>query len=249
MRALITGATSGIGLAFAQILAKQGFSLILASRNTEKMKQLQKKLPTQVEIMTVDLSSVSDCYRLHNAMQGKQIDIVINNAGFGVYGDFTKTDLSQELNMLDLNVRAVHILTKLFLQDFVQRDYGYILNVASSAGFFAGPLMASYYAGKNYVLRLTEAIHQELQQTGSRVQIAALCPGPVETAFYARAHHAPLHGISAKQAALAGLKGIFSGKCIILPDTATKAIYVLQRFLPEAMLLHLTYTIQKRKEG
>lgn len=249
MRALITGATSGIGLAFAQALAKRGFSLILASRNTEKMKQLQKKLPTQVEIITVDLSCVSDCYRLHDEMQGKQIDLVINNAGFGVYGDFTKTELSQELNMLDLNVRAVHILTKLFLQDFVKRDYGYILNVASSAGFFAGPLMASYYAGKNYVLRLTEAIHHELKRTGSRVQVAALCPGPVETAFYARAHHAPLHGISAKQAALAGLKGIFSGKCIILPDTATKAIYILQRFLPEAMLLHLTYTIQKRKEG
>lgn len=158
MRALITGATSGIGKAFALLLSQRGFDLVLASRNTAKMRKLQKILPTHVDIITVDLSKEADCYQLYAAVKDMPIDLVINNAGVGAVGRFTQIPLEKELDMLNLNVRAVHILTKLFLRDFVRRDHGYILNVASSAGFTAGPLMASYYAGKNYVLRLTQAV-------------------------------------------------------------------------------------------
>jgi len=249
MRALITGATSGIGKAFALLLSQRGFALILASRNTAKMRKLQKILPTHVDIVTVDLTKEADCYHLYETVKDMPIDLVINNAGMGAVGQFAEIPLEKELDMLNLNIRAVHILTKLFLQDFVRRDYGYILNVASSAGFIAGPLMASYYAGKNYVLRLTQAVAEELRQEGSRVMVSALCPGPVDTDFNRNANaKSAVKGISPKKAAAAGLKGVFAGKTVILPDGGTYATRLMQRILPEKCLLPLTYAIQKRKE-
>ena len=245
MRALITGATSGIGKAFALLLSQRGFDLILASRNTAKMRKLQKILPTHVDIVTVDLTKEADCYHLYETVKDTPIDLVINNAGMGAVGQFAEIPLEKELDMLNLNVRAVHILTKLFLQDFVRRDYGYILNVASSAGFTAGPLMASYYAGKNYVLRLTQAVAEELRQEGSRVRVS----GPVDTDFNRNANaKSTVKGISPKKAAAAGLKGVFAGKTVILPDGGTYATRLMQRLLPEKCLLPLTYAIQKRKE-
>ena len=244
MRALITGATSGIGKAFALLLSQRGFDLILASRNTAKMRKLQKILPTHVDIVTVDLTKEADCYHLYETVKDTPIDLVINNAGMGAVGQFAEIPLEKELDMLNLNVRAVHILTKLFLQDFVRRDYGYILNVASSAGF-----TASYYAGKNYVLRLTQAVAEELRQEGSRVRVSALCPGPVDTDFNRNANaKSAAKGISPKKAAAAGLKGVFAGKTVILPDGGTYATRLMQRLLPEKCLLPLTYAIQKRKE-
>ena len=133
MRALITGATGGIGREFACLLSHRGFDLILASRDTAKMQRLRRLLPTQVDIITVDLSKEADCQRLYAFAKTKSIDLVIHNAGFGAWGRFTDIPLQTELDMLNVNVRAVHMLTKWFLQDFVQRDYGYILNVASLA--------------------------------------------------------------------------------------------------------------------
>lgn len=250
MRALITGATGGMGRAFALLLSQRGFDLILASRNTAKMKKLQKILPTHVDIVTVDLTKEADCYHLYEAVKDMPIDLVINNAGIGVVGQFAETSLEREMDMLNLNVRGVHILTKLFARDFVRRDYGYILNVASSAGFTAGPLMASYYAGKNYVLRLSQAVAEELEQAGSRVRVSALCPGPVDTDFNRNAHaKSAVKGISPRKAAAAGLKGVFAGKKVILPDRGTYATRLAQRLLPDNILLSLTYAIQKRKEG
>lgn len=250
MHALITGATGGIGREFACLLSHRGFDLILASRDTAKMQRLRRLLPTQVDIITVDLSKEADCQRLYAFAKTKSIDLVIHNAGFGAWGRFTDIPLQTELDMLNVNVRAVHMLTKWFLQDFVQRDYGYILNVASSAGFLAGPLMASYYAGKNYILRLTEAIDMELRQTGSRVRVCALCPGPVDTPFHDRAQiRQAVRGLSPRQVAKAGLDGVFGKKTIVLPGITTKTAHLFQRFLPEEMLLRINYAIQKRKEG
>ena len=166
MKALITGATSGIGREMAKILAVRGVDLIIASRDEKKMKSLAKRLPVAVRTIAVDLSKAEDCYRLYDAVKAEEIDILINNAGFGAYGATWDVPLETELNMLDLNVRAVQILTKLFLADFRKRGSGRILNVASSAGFLAGPLMSGYYATKGYVLRLSEAISEELRQAG-----------------------------------------------------------------------------------
>ena len=249
MKALITGATSGIGRDMAVILAKQGIDLIIASRDTKKMKQLARRLPVNVKIVTADLSKEDDCYRLYEETKNEDIDILINNAGFGAFGPAWEVPLETELNMIDLNIRAVHILTKLFLQDFIAKDSGYILNVASSAGFLAGPLMSTYYATKSYVLRFTEAIHEELRRAGSRVKISALCPGHVETGFDKRASvkHS-IGGVSSKKVAKAGIEGMFRGDVVILPGILMKLTYVGEKFLTESLMLKAAYTAQSKKK-
>lgn len=250
VKALITGATSGIGKEMALLLAKEGWSLILASRDSRKMRQIQKKLPVPVQIVEVDLSKEADCFRLYETVKAERVDLLINNAGFGALGEFSEISLETQLSMLEVNVRAVHILTYLFLRDFRKRDTGYILNVASSAGFLAGPLMTSYYATKNYVLRMTEGIYEELRQAGSHVHISALCPASIQTGFQKRAHvKQSMKGISPKRAAKAGLDGVFKGNPFVLPDIVTKVAYIIQRFVPERVLLRITYGIQAKKRG
>lgn len=250
MTALITGATGGIGSALAEELAKRGIGLILASRNVEQMEKMKRRLPVPVEVVPADLTRKEDCYALYERVKDRNVDILINNAGFGILGHFSETALETELEMLALNVEAVHILTKLFLADFRRRNRGYLLNVASSAGFLAGPGMAAYYAGKSYVLRLTEAIHEELRQEGSAVKICALCPGPVQTGFQKRAGiRGGMKGISARQAARAGLRGMFRNKAVVLPGMSTKLGYLGQKFLPEKLVLRMTYAIQSKKKG
>lgn len=248
MKALITGATSGIGREMAILLAKRGIDLIIASRDTKKMQQLARRLPVNVRIITVDLSKEANCYSLYHAVKKEDIDILINNAGFGAYGPTWEVPLETELNMLDLNVRAVHILTKLFLADFREKDRGYILNVASSAGFLAGPLMSAYYATKSYVLRLTEAIHEELRRSGSNVKITALCPGHVDTNFDARANvRQSIGGVSARKVAKAGIDGMFRGKVVVLPGVLMKLTYFGEKFLTEPMMLKAAYLAQSKK--
>ena len=154
MLALITGASSGMGRDMARILSKMGYDLILVARRRERLLELKKELDTNVTVISMDLSIVQNNYKLYEKVKNKNIDILINNAGFGLFGEFVKTEIETELKMIDLNVVAYHILTKLFLQDFVRKDKGYILNVCSSAGFMAGPRMATYYATKNILRNL-----------------------------------------------------------------------------------------------
>ena len=248
VKALITGATSGIGREMAKILAVRGVDLIIASRDEKKMKSLAKRLPVAVRTIAVDLSKAEDCYRLYDAVKAEEIDILVNNAGFGVFGKFSETALQEELELLQVNVRALHILTKLFLADFRKRGSGRILNVASSAGFLAGPLMSGYYATKGYVLRLSEAISEELRQEGSRVTVTALCPGHVETNFDARAKvRRSIGGVSAKRVAQAGIEGMLRGKVVVLPGALMKMTYVGEKLLPESWMLKIAYRAQARK--
>lgn len=188
MLALITGASSGIGRDMARILSKKGYDLILVARRKERLLELKKELDTKVTTIAMDLSIEKNNYELYEKVKSKKIDVLINNAGFGLFGEFVKTEIDTELKMIDLNIKSYHILTKLFLQDFVRRDAGYILNVCSSAGFMAGPRMATYYATKNYVTKLTMAINEELRVSKSNVTVSALCPGPVSTEFNDVAH-------------------------------------------------------------
>jgi hypothetical protein len=248
VKALITGATSGIGRDFAVLLSQKGYDLIIASRNTKKMKQIQKKLYTNVQIITVDLSCEKDCYKLYDIVKEQNIDIVINNAGFGAFGQFWDIPLQKELNMIDLNIKAVHILTKLFVQYFRKKDKGYIMNVSSSAAFLAGPLMATYYATKSYVLRLTEALYKELQKQNSNIKISVLCPGPVDTAFNERANVSfSLRGMKSKTVAKYALKKMFEGKMLIIPGITMKITHIGERFLPEKLLLSCAYHFQNKK--
>lgn len=250
MKAVVTGATSGIGLEIAKVLHKQGCHLILVSRTQSKLEKIQKKLGDTVEIFPADLSKEADCKAVFDFAKNKDVNILVNNAGFGVYGAFSETDLDAELNMMDLNCRGLHILTKLFLQEFRKHGRGYILNVASSAGFLSGPLMASYYATKNYVVALTEGIYQELKEEKSNVHISMLCTGPIDTGFNKRAGvQTAMKGMPAKEVAEGAVAGMFQKKLWVIPEKTLAISSVLQRLLPKRLLLFVVYHIQRKKRG
>lgn len=249
MKALITGASSGIGRDMARYLASLGWDLILVARREDRLLELKRELPSVgVRLMTLDVGREQDCFTLYEQTKDENIDMLINNAGFGLAGEFISSDLDTELNMIDVNIRAVHILTKLFLRDFAERDSGFILNVASSAGFMPGPLLSTYYATKNYVLRLTEAIYEELRRKGSKVKISALCPGPVNTEFnkVAKVKFA-MNGISSEYCARTAIDGALKGKLVIIPGGMLKAGLFFRRFVPEKSLLKIAYNFQRKK--
>lgn len=248
MKALITGASSGIGKDIALNLSDRGYDLILVSKSNKNIEELTKKLKTKYTVISTDLSNREEVIKLYNDIKDQDIDILINNAGFGVYGDFIDTSLDKELNMIDLNICAVHILTKLFLKDFNKKNKGYILNVSSSAAFQPGPLMASYYASKAYVLRLTTAIHRELKVNNSNVVVSVLCPGPVNTNFNKNAGvKFNIKSIESKDVADYAIKKMFKKKLIIVPSFYMKVGVFMSRFLPTKVLSMITYNIQNKK--
>ncbi len=249
MKALITGASSGIGRDMARILSSRGYDLILVARRKDRLEKLKKELNTNVEIIALDISSTFNCMKLYNKVKKQDIDIVINNAGFGIFGSFSETKLDPDLDMIDLNIKAVHSLTKVFLQDFKEKNKGYILNVASSAAFQGGPLMATYYATKAYVLRITEAIHEELRRENSNVYVGVLCPGPVNTEFNDVANvKFGVKALDSYDVAEYAIKSMFKRKLIIIPGLMMKVTNVLGNFIPRKLKLRMTYNIQKRKD-
>lgn len=248
MRALITGASSGLGRDMARELAARGYDLVLVARREERLRLLAAELPVHTEIICADLADVQCVFDLYTRVRGEDLTVVINSAGFGLFGAFAETDLSRELRMLDVNCRAVHILTKLFLRDFKARNYGYILNVASSAGFMAGPLMATYYATKNYVLRLTQAIGEELRHAGSAVRISALCPGPVDTEFNTvAAVRFTMGALDCRRVAAYAIEGMLRGKGVMVPGIQMKAVLALRRLAPERLVTRIAYHVQHLK--
>lgn len=248
MKALITGASSGLGREMAILLAARGYDLILCARREDRLRALAAELPTMCRIIAADVSDETECRMLYEAVRGEDLEVVVNNAGFGLFGEFADTDLDAELRMIDTNIRAVHILTKLAVRDFTARGRGYILNVASAAGFLPGPLMSTYYATKNYVLRLTQAIHEELRRAGSPVRIAALCPGPVDTEFNKVAGVTfSLSGLKAERVAREAIDGMFAGKTIIVPGIAMKSMTVARHFASDSLLARITYHFQHKK--
>ena len=250
MLALITGASSGIGADMARILSDKGYDLILVARNKRKMEVLAKELKTNAEIIPMDISSTYNCTELYNLVKKKNIDVLVNNAGFGLFGEFCCTKLDKELDMIELNVKTVHTLTKLFLKDFVKKDKGYILNVASSAAFMPGPLMATYYATKAYVLHLTESINEELRRKKSNVFICALCPGPVSTNFNKVAGVSfNLESLESYDVAKYAVKQMFKKKVVIIPGFKIKMGVFALRLLPRSLVRKIAYKIQKNKEN
>ena len=178
----------------------------------------------------------------------KGIDLLINNAGFGLFGLTTETSLTRELEMINLNVKAVHILTKLFLKDFYKKDKGQILNVASSAGFLAGPRLNTYYATKNYVLKFTLAIYEELRHQKSNVKISCLCPGPVATEFNKVAGGKfNIEEKKSYQVAKYAIDKTLQNKLIIVPGLTVRLGLFFNRFIPTKLSLRIIYHIQERK--
>ena len=252
MIALITGASSGLGRSFAKILARRGFNLVIVARRRQRLMELKQELVqkygVKVKILCHDLADPEECKRLFEEVEHANIDILINNAGFGVFGKFTETDLDSELNMIDVNIKAVHILTKLFLQKFVKRDHGYILNVASLAGFMAGPFFSSYYASKNYVLQLTKALYEELRADRSNVYVGAFCPGPVKTEFndVAGAEFA-VEGLDEMTAAEYAIEKMFDGQLIIVPSLYAKLTAAAVKVAPTKVALAVTGKVQRSR--
>ena len=245
---LITGASSGIGRDMAINLGSKGYDLILVARDKKRLEEVKSKISTKVEIIDMDLRDINNCYRLYDMVKDKNIEILINNAGFGLIGPFNESDISKELDMIDLNIKALHVLTKLFMSNFIKKDSGYILNVSSSAAFQPGPLMATYYSTKSYVYNLTLALYEELRRINSNVKISCLCPGPVDTNFNNVAGcEFKIKSLPSDYVANYAIKKMFKGKILIIPGFSIKMIYIFGRLLPNKLKLRLTYNIQHRK--
>ena len=247
--AVITGASAGIGLEFAKRLARRGYPLVLIARRQDRLNKIAKELKTKCEIIVADLSREEECYRVFYQLQEKEVGVFINNAGFGDCGRFAETDLQKEMNMVQVNVKAMHVLLKLMLQKMQKKDYGYILNVASSAGLMpAGPYMATYYATKAYVASLTQAVAEELRESGSRVYVGCLCPGPVDTEFNSVANvEFALKGITPQYCVDYALKQMGKKEVVIVPTKTMQFAMTFGRFLPRSVYVRIAAHQQKKK--
>ncbi len=256
MAALITGASSGIGLELARILAARKHDLVLAARSEAKLRLLASEAErhgVRTRVITADLSVAGAAASLveRATADGWPIDILVNNAGYGLYGKFVETRLDVELAMIQLNIVALTELTKRLLPAMVSRRSGRILNVASTAAFFPGPLMAVYYATKAYVLSFSEAIGDELAGTG--VTVTALCPGPTESGFQAAAQLEESKLVagkrlpSAREVAQAGYDAMIAGKPIEVVGISNKLTVQLPRFFPRAVMRRVVRGAQERR--
>lgn len=249
MKALITGASSGIGLDMARYLATKKCELILVSRNKEKLEEIQETLPTKVTIIVADLSQEQRVKELYAFAKKENIDILINNAGLGDFGPLTDTDLTKDLELINTNIKAVHILTKYFVKDMEKRNTDtYILNVASSAAFQPGPLMSTYYATKSYVYQLTEALYYEEKKKKTKVHVSVLCPGPVATNFNDIAGvKFSVKPLTSAYVARYAIDEMLKNKMLIIPGFKMKCAKFFSRFVSDKFLLRIIYRVQKRK--
>lgn len=254
--ALITGASSGFGLEFAKIFASKGYNLVLCARSEDKLRKLAKALEDRYEIKALvfrqDLTAPDGARALYDftEAEGCQVEILINNAGFGDYGRFAASNLAKQEQMIDLNVRTLTSLTHLYLPGMISRGYGRILNVASIASFLPGPMMSVYYATKAYVLSFTESISCELKGTG--VTVTALCPGPTNTGFTKLAEM-PQNGRIADyfrftrpvDVARYGFKALMRGQVIAVPGVLNKIGATAGRLAPKGIARNIVYKFQQ----
>lgn len=246
-RALITGASSGIGRDMAKELARRGYDIVIVARNVDKLNELKKEITTDVEAISMDLSNKQNCLELFNKVGF--VDILINNAGFGVFGRFSKTDLDREIELINTNIVAVHILTKLFLQEMIKHNTGYILNVSSIAGHLPGPLMSAYYSSKSYIYLLSTSINEELKKDKINVKVGTLNPGPVKTNFNNVANvKFSLRSLTSEYVAKYTVDKMLKGKVDITPGVDIKLLRFAGKVIPNNIMSRLVYIRQKRKE-
>jgi short-subunit dehydrogenase len=254
--ALITGASSGIGYELAQVFARHKYNLVLVARNEEKLKDIankfQEKFDILIKIIVKDLTLPDAPTKIFQELQQERIniDVLVNNAGFATYGFFWETDLKAEMQMMQLNMVALTHLSKLFLKEMVARQQGKILNIASTAAFQPGPLMAVYYATKAYVLSFSEALANELIGTG--VTITALCPGPTESGFQARANMERSKLVSgkkimdAKTVAEIGYRSLMNNQTVVIPGLKNQLLALSIRFTPRNLVSKIVRSMQKK---
>jgi hypothetical protein len=243
--ALITGASSGIGLELASVAAQDRHDLVLVARHREKLESIGRGLAEEygvrVSVVAKDLADSAGPADLSRELAERGIapDVLVNNAGVGVYGYFAQTSLDKELEMIQINLVALTHLTKLFLPGMLERRRGRILNVASTAAFQPGPIMAVYYATKAYVLSFSEALANEVAGTG--VTVTALCPGPTRTEFQARAGFQPIPLLrsplvtATSAVARAGWRGMKRGKRVVVPGLANRILVQAVRATPRRL--------------
>jgi short-subunit dehydrogenase len=256
--ALITGASGGIGYELAQLFANDGYNLVLIARNEQKLTQIandwRKKYNISIKVIAKDLSISTAPQEIFTELQQESIkvDVLVNNAGFASYGLFHQADINAELQMIQVNVACLTHLTQLFLKDMVKQGAGKILNLASTAAFQPGPLMAVYYATKAYVLSFSEAIANELEGTG--VTVTALCPGPTESGFQQRAAMEDSKLVSgqkimdAQTVAQIGYRALFEGKTVVIPGIKNKLLAESVRFTPRKIVTKLVRSMQETKQ-
>ena len=255
--ALVTGASGGIGEALARLLAAGGANVVLVARSADRLAALAEELSqthgVKASVLAQDLSAPDAVDIIAGELAARQlsIDILVNNAGFGVYGPFVTTSADEEARMLQVNVVALTMLTKRLLPGMVARRHGRVLNVASTAAFQPGPLMAVYYASKAYVLSFSEALSNETSGTG--VTVTCLCPGPTETGFQDRARlresrlFSALSVASAADVARAGYDGLMAGRALVVPGLFNKAGLQVLRVTPRALVPRIIRAIQGRR--
>ncbi len=255
---VVTGASGGIGYELCKLFARDGYPLLVAARSADKLKTFADELTAAhgvpVAICAVDLGAPDGPNRLFEAAQGQSrpVEFLVNNAGFGGWGPFAEADLAGTLQMLQLNVVALTHLTRLFLPGMVQRNAGGVLNVASTAAFQPGPLMAVYYASKAYVLHFSEALSEELRKTN--VRVCALCPGPTATGFESRAGLGESKLFSgsvmdARSVAEAAYHGLMRGWRIVVPGLWNKFLVQSVRLFPRRLVARVVRRMQERREA
>ena len=241
MKCLITGATSGLGLEFAKQLKDLGYELILIGRNKKKLESISKLGKT----IYCDLSKKEEVLKLCKKLDKESIDMIINNAGIGVYGEFKDTDIDKEIEMINTNIISLHILTKYFYKKFLKNNKGTILNVSSTAAYPIGPFMSAYYASKSYVYKLTRAIQKENR---SNVRISLLLPGPVYTNFNKKMNiNFSVKAMNPSKVVSYTLQKLYKNKKVIVPGLKNRLSILLTKLLPETLITSFNYKIQSKK--
>lgn len=252
---LITGASGGIGLEFARIFAKEKHNLLLVARNKEKLgevkSELEKNYGVTVHVLSADLTREEEVDKVYaySEENGLNIDVLVNNAGFGDFGEYSKCDYDKQRDMVDLNVLALMKLTRLYLPSMKEKGRGKILNLASVASFQPGPLMSVYYASKAFVLSFSEALYAELKKTG--ITVTALCPGPIRTGFEKAANLSNsglfknLKVATAAQVARFGYKKMKKGKAVAIYGSTNRFLIFISRFAPRSLVRKAVYKIMK----
>lgn len=253
--ALVTGASSGIGLELARLLAQDGYDLVLLARRREKLAQIATELEgphaIRATVLPCDLSRSEAPDQVFEALQADStvVDVLINNAGFGLYGHFVGVDVVAMRDLLQVNIAALTHLTRRFLPGMVERGAGHVLNVASLAAFMPGPMMAVYHASKAYVLRLSAALAEELR--GSGVTVTALCPGYVRTGFEDRSglrmdevRLSRLGVMDAATVARAGYRGMLRGKRVVVPGVLSKLLALGSKLGPRSLVTRVAHWLQ-----
>jgi len=254
--ALVTGASSGIGLDLSRVLAKNGYDLVLVARTASKLQDAANELQksgVSAGVIASDLSRPSAAAEIvaELTLRNIEIEVLVNNAGYGLTGPFVENDLQREVDMIQVNVVALTQLTKLLLRPMVARKRGRILNVASTAAFQPGPLMAVYYATKAYVLSFSEAIAEELRNSG--VTVTALCPGPTQTGFAEIANMTQtrlftmMRPMASADVARAGYRGMMNGKRIVIPGAKNKMLVQSLRVSPRRTVTTLVRKFQENR--